>query len=112
MKKWSALGVGARIGSEREESKGKIEMRRTAASGISVSRLAGWRVWVGGSIGSGGELSGMEWMLSIGGIGVDTSEVSGGGMGASSAIVEGAVGMVPRVMFCDEMVKGLEVAEI
>lgn len=73
---------------------------RTAASGISMSRF-GWGgnrgrvwVWVGGSIGSGGGGSGMEWMLSMGGIGVDASETSGGGMGPSSAIVSVAIGMI------------------
>lgn len=67
---------------ERREGKGK-EMwngKRTAASGISVSRVG-----LGGSIGSGW-WSGMEWMLSIGGIGVDAPEASGGGLGLSSAI--------------------------
>lgn len=45
-------------------------------------------------MGSGGDGSGMEWMLSMGGIGVDASETSGGGMGVSSAIVLVAIGMI------------------
>lgn len=59
---------------------------RTAASDISVSRLGWGRVWLGGSIGSEGWRSGIEWMLSIGGIGVDASAASGAGVGGSSAI--------------------------
>lgn len=64
----------------------------TAASGISVSRLDWWRVWLGGSIGSGGGGSGIEWMLSIGGIGVDASGASGGESVVSSAILLVAIG--------------------
>ena len=76
------------VGKERKEGKGRgegVEMwngERTAASGISVSRVG---LGLGGSIGSGWR-SGMEWMLSIGGIGVDAPEASGGGLGLSSAI--------------------------
>lgn len=54
-----------------------------------MSRLGWGRVWLGGSIGSEGGRSGIEWMLSIGGIGVDASAASaasGAGMGVSSAI--------------------------
>lgn len=67
---------------------------RTAASGISVSRLGWGRPWFGGSIGSGGGRSGIEWMLSIEGIGVDTSEASGWGSVVSSAILFVAIGNV------------------
>lgn len=59
---------------------------RTGASDISVSGLGWGRVWLGGSIGSEGGRSGIEWMLSIGGIGVDASAASGAGFGGSSAI--------------------------
>ncbi len=41
-------------------------------------------------MGSGGG-SGIEWMLSIGGIGVDAPEASGGGLRVSSAIVMVAI---------------------
>ena len=46
-------------------------------------------VWMGGSIGSAGGRSGIEWMLSIGGIGVDASGPSTGRLGLSSAICFG-----------------------
>ncbi len=71
-----------------------MEHTAAASSDISVSRL-GWdwgRAWVGGSIGSGGGRSGIEWMLSMGGIGVDAS--SCGGPVVSSAIVLVAIGTV------------------
>ena len=58
---------------------------RTAASGITVSRL-GW-----GRMGSGGR-SGIEWMLSMGGIGVVASGPSGVGSVGSSAILFVAIG--------------------
>lgn len=45
-------------------------------------------------MGSGGGRSGIEWMLSIGGIGVDASETSGGGLVVSSAIVFVTIGTV------------------
>ena len=45
-------------------------------------------------MGSGGGRSGIEWMLSIGGIGVDASETSGGGLAVSSAIVFVTIGTI------------------
>lgn len=72
-------------GREGERERKMWNGKRTAASGISVSRVGWGRVGLGGSIGSGWR-SGMEWMLSIGGIGVDAPEASGGGLGLSSAI--------------------------
>lgn len=74
---------------ERREQEGRVwggGGARTAASDISASRLTWGRVWLGGSIGSGGGRSGIEWILSIGGIGVDASEASGSGFAVSSAI--------------------------
>ena len=71
---------GWKEGKGRGEGEEMWNGKRTAASGISVSRVG-----FGGSIGSGWR-SGMEWMLSIGGIGVDAPEASGGGLGLSSAI--------------------------
>ena len=70
-----------------EGEKNGFTVGRTVASCISVSRLGWERAWLGGSMGSGGVWSGIEWMLSIGGIGVDASEASGGRFVGSSAIV-------------------------
>lgn len=49
---------------------------------------------LGGSTGSGGGRSVIEWMLSIGGTGVDASGASAGDLGVSSAILFVGIGTI------------------
>ena len=77
---------------------GERMWERTPASGISVSMLGWGRAWLGGSMGSGVGTSGIEWMLSIGGIRVVASGPSGGGFAVSSAIVWVAIGQSSLVI--------------